>query len=680
MIATGLWAHALAWLLPWGATMPAHAPPPPPPTVEVPSDEVALSPRNANYEMTVSLDPTAHLLTGEQVLTWTNTSSHPTSELQYHLYYNAWRNDRTSWLRRGRDNGRSRDHVKDSEWAYSNVSKVELVTEAGDAIADLTASKTFISPDDGNEDDQTVLRVELPSEVGPGQTVRVRLEFTAKVPRTFARTGVRGDYFFLAQWFPKVGVLEDEGWNCHQFIQTEFFADFGVYDVSITTPTDWVVGATGRERERKDNGDGTTTHRYHQWDVHDFAWTTAPDFIVHEQRWEHERLPAVDMRLLLRPDHADMADRYFTATAAALKHYGEWWGGYPYEHITIVDPAHRSGTGGMEYPTLFTGGTHWLSPLTGQSPEGVTVHEAGHQFWYGLVANNEFEFAWLDEGFNTYSTTRTTQAAFGHRSLVERYFEGFIPIAFDDIPSADRTDGADRHRGFDSALKRDPQATLSYQTGPGGYRVNAYDKGALSLRTLENYLGWVTFQQVMSTYFARYRFGHPKPEDFFAVAEEVSGVDLKWFWRQAYLSTAVYDYAVGKVSAYRDGSARGYVDDASGTPALAAGGDDAQWRSVVVARRLGDGVFPVNVDIEFEDGSRVVERWDGEARWTRFSYRRDSKVSRVRVDPGRQLVLDINRTNNSWARRSKAGLAATKWSSKWMVWVQASMEAMAFFS
>ena len=137
--------------------------------------------------------------------------------------------------------------------------------------------------------------------------------------------------------------------------------------------------------------------------MHDFAWTTSPDYLDLTERFEHPTLPDVEMRLLLQPEHAGQAGRHFEATRAALTHYGEWYGPYPYEHLTIVDPAWRSGAGGMEYPTLFTAGTRWLAPADVTDPESVTVHEAGHQFWYGIVGSNEFEHAWLDEGLNMFS-------------------------------------------------------------------------------------------------------------------------------------------------------------------------------------------------------------------------------------------------------------------------------------
>ena len=124
------------------------------------------------------------------------------------------------------------------------------------------------------------MAVPLGRSVGPNESIEVEVEWTAKIPRPFARTGWIGDYYFIAQWFPKLGVLETEGWNTHQFhLATEFFSDFGVYDVRLTVPRRFVVGASGRQTTRTDNADGTTTHRYQEDDIHDFAWTASPDFL-----------------------------------------------------------------------------------------------------------------------------------------------------------------------------------------------------------------------------------------------------------------------------------------------------------------------------------------------------------------------------------------------------------------
>lgn len=641
-----------------------------------------LSPRNASYTMDVVFTPEDHLVRGHQVLRWTNITEHATSELRYHLYYNAWRNDRSSFLRRAKEQGRSFADVPADGWAYVDVHELSLRDAAGGPSVDLRAGAEHIAPDDGNPDDRTVLRVPLPRAVEPGQTIEVELRFTSKLPRTFARTGFRGDYAFVAQWFPKVGVLEPDGqWACHQLIQTEFYADFGVYDVSIAAPPQWVVGATGREVETREDA-GVVVHRFVQEDVHDFAWTASPRFAVHTRRFEPEGLPAVDLRLLLMPDHAGQEDRYLDAAAAAIEHYGRWFGPYPYGHLTIVDPAYGSGTGGMEYPTLVTGGTRWLSPLLSRDPEGVTVHETGHQFWYGIVANDEFEHAWLDEGFDVYSTTRTLEAAFPAHAHVERYLEDLFPVALRDVVPPERTAGSDAYAGMRSDYKRDAQAVPSWRTGPGAYRVNAYNKGGATLRTLEGHLGWTTFQRVMSTYFRTYAFRHPRPRDFFRVAEAVSGQRLDWFFSQAHDDSVVFDYAVGPVQSWREGEPWGYAEAGAGSePEPSASGEPrATWGSAVTVQRWGEGRFPLAVEVTFSDGTRRVEHWDGEERWTTFRYEHPGRVDRVRVDPDHVLVLDVEFSNNTWLREAPAELAAGKWASKWMLWVQHTLEAFAFFA
>ncbi len=641
-----------------------------------------LSRRVVSYEMGVWLEPAERTMTGTVDLTWTNPSRQPARELRFHLYYNAWRNADSSFLRSVRQASQKFPDHGPQDWAYSEVTSIALV-ENGRESADLTDAAEYIAPDDGNESDRTVLRVPLQQTVRPGQTIHVRYQFRAKVPRTFARTGVRGEYFFLAQWFPKIGVLQPDGtWNCHQFIQTEFFADFGNYDVRLTVPTGWVVGATGRQQSVTDNGDGSSTHRYVQGDVHDFTWTTSPHFRIHTAKFEHPELPPVDMRLLLMPDHAGKADRYLDATRATLRWYGTWYGAYPYGHVTVVDPAYGSGTGGMEYPTLFTGGTRWLSPREQRSPESVTVHEAGHQFWYGIVANDEFDHAWLDEGFNTYSTSRTLLASYEPARRVERYLEGFVPVVFHDLQRAERFDGADRYGGVRSDLLRDPMQRHSWRYGPNGYRVNSYDKPAMMLRTLEGYFGWKTFQRVLATYFERWKFRHPRPQDFFAVVEEVGGQDMDWFFDQIHADTVLFDYAVDTVRSRRVRVGRGYQDEPDGPIFVEDDDDDdddARYASTVIVRRWGDGVFPIEVRVTFEDGSRQLEAWDGRNRWARWDYARAAPVQTVEIDPDRRLALDVDETNDSWSREPDTALASTKWAAKWMVELQHFMEFFALF-
>ena len=200
--------------------------------------------------------------------------------------------------------------------------------------------------------------------------------------------------------------------------------------------------------------------------MHDFAWTTSPDYLVRTARFEHPQLPPVEMRLLLQPEHAAQAERHFDATRTTLKYYGEWFGAYPYGHITIVDPAYQSGAGGMEYPTLFTAGTRWLAPAGVTTPEGVTVHEAGHQFWYGIVGNNEFEDAWMDEGFNTFSTARADGAGLRTRTIWRCATSAASCRGCSrDIALSRETEG-NRLAGYRRDAKSDAQSTPTFRYFP----------------------------------------------------------------------------------------------------------------------------------------------------------------------------------------------------------------------
>ncbi|MGH9253046.1 MAG: M1 family metallopeptidase, partial [Vicinamibacterales bacterium] len=517
----------------------------------------ARSPRNANYDIDVTLDHAARRLTGRETIRWRNISANPTAELQFHLYWNAWRNLDSTWLRERRLAGNFTP-PRDDAWGSIDVTRLRVRrtvhaggAESGADWIDLTSAQRFLAPDDGNTADRTVMAVPLSFAVQPQDTLDIELAWTGNVPRPFARTGYVDDYYFIAQWFPKLGVLEDGGWNTHQFHSvTEFYSDYGVYDVRITTPREFVVGATGcrppvtpdpptacSTAEVVDNTDGSTRrHRYWAADVHDFAWTASPHFIDVTRTFEHPGLPRVDMRLLLQPEHAGQEARHFDATAATLRYYGEWFGPYPYTHITIVDPAFQSGSGGMEYPTLFTAGARWIAPPRVLQPESVTIHEAGHQFWYGIVGSNEFEHAWMDEGLNTFSTARVIDEAGFPNDVALRFFGGFIPWVIGDIQLSRATDG-NRLSGYRDNAEADAQATPTFRFWPSTATFITYNKTALWLHTLERHLGWPVLQRVMSTYFERWKFRHPQPADFFAVVNEVAGRDMSWFFDQAYRSS-----------------------------------------------------------------------------------------------------------------------------------------------
>ena len=649
------------------APAPTAAPAPPLGTRHPASGTTSI----ANYEIDVSLDPATRTLTGSEIITWRNAGVIPAFSIRLHLYWNAFRNTRSTWLKQRQLAGDDAlGAAPEADFGYTNITLLKQLNPDG-SETELPRFR-HISPDDQNRDDRSLAAADLPVPVQPGETLRLKVSWTGRFPRNFDRTGAIGNFFFVSQWFPKLGVFGEGGWTAHQFFaNAEFFSDFGRYDVRMTVPAGYIVGATGAEQSRTPAGD-RITYRYVEDNVHDFAWTASPAFVERTRRFEHAGLPAVNMRLLLQPDKTHLADRHFAAAAATLRYYGEWFGPYPYSTLTIVDPAFQSESEGMEYPTIFTGGARWWSPRDSNDPEYVVIHETGHQFWQGMVANNETEHAWLDEGINEYADSRLQSVAFQPNYLLERFFGGFIPWQYRDIPLKRATD-TNWMNSYRRDADRDALATPTWLLWPATHQSMSYHKAALMLHTLERLHSWEVMQRGLSTFFTRWAYKHPTPDDFFAVLDEVTGQDHAWFVEQVYRNSHTFDYAIERIAS-ENISWRG-LNDATAFEEQTL---DKLYRTTVVARRLGSGQFPVDVLVTFSDGHQERERWDGRARWQNFSYDRPARAVSAQVDPERVLLLDTNFTNNSRTLAPAGDRAATKWSLRWMIWLQDLLLTFAF--
>jgi hypothetical protein len=658
-----------------------------------------------SYRIDVRLDAEKKQLVGTQRVTWTNPSSDTVADLWFHLYLNAFKNSRSTFMRESGGSLRSDQMAKDS-WGWMDITALKLADGR-----DLLRGASFQHPDDDNADDQTVMRVALPEPVPPGGTVAFDAQFRAQLPEVFARTGYKRNYFMVGQWFPKLGVYEPAGmrgrtkggWNCHQFhANSEFYADFGSYRVAITVPKGFVVGATGPRVATTANADGTVTFVHQQDNVIDFAWTADPEFVEMRRTFsatrdvspeeyrragalvgrppDEMRLSDVEVVLLIHEPRLAQAERHFRAAFDGIKWFGLWYGRYPYQTLTVVDPAFgAAGSGGMEYPTLITAGTSVLLnrwPLKGvNAVEEVTVHEFGHQFWYAMVASNEFEESWLDEGFNSYSTGKVGELVHGRETSM---------IA---IPGL-RLGGLESSRMQNSPnRKSDPILTAAWKfESSGAYAFSSYAKTELVLRTLEGYLGPETMARIMRTYHERWRFRHPSSEDFFAVAHEVSGRDLTWFFDQAVKGTHILDYAVSTVTSKQAPVATGVLDRKEGrvtvTDAEARKRERDQTKrpydSVVLVQRKGDFIFPVDIVLRYEGGKTDHRRWDGRDRWLKIRTTTPEKLLSADIDPQRKILLDIDWLNN--ARRVEPdGRASTWWSARVMFWVQNILAAAAGF-
>jgi hypothetical protein len=565
--------------------------------------------------------------------------------------------------------------------------KAEVGTSTG-AEEDLTPSLHYLN-EDGNTDDRTVMEVRSSAAVAPGASARFQIDWEARIPHgSVGRAGWVHDYHFIAQWFPKIGVFSKGQWNCHPFYAwSEFFSDFGVYDVKLTLPHGFVVGATGRLESRSDNPDGSETFRFVQEDVHDFAWTASRRFLERRTRFEEAGYPPVEIRLLLQPEHAQLAERYLAATKIALRCYGTWSAPYPYPQITVVDPAWGSASGGMEYPTLFTGGASVMAPPGLQSPEGVTIHEAGHQFWYGLVANNEFEEAWLDEGFNSYMDAKASDVALGPASWGRRFFgsdqgrgvrTGW-PFVATEVRIARGSENVPQLR---EGGKADVMAKKAWTyRDAGSYGLNSYGKPALVLQTLEKLVGEETMVKVLRSYARRFRFAHPTTEDFLATVDEVTGGGWRSYFNQTFFSSDLCDYAV-EVKSELVRTKAGYFPGPDGVLAYQAPptrsgrsrAADERFESRVTILRNGEVQLPVELRVEFADGRVVNERWNGRDRWYRFRYE-GAKLVRAAVDPQHKIAIDVDPSNNEWiADERPARRAATKWAARYLFWLQNLLE------
>jgi len=632
-----------------------------------------------DYRIQIRLNAKAKQLNGQERITWRNPSQDQVGDLWFHLYLNAFKNSHTTFQK---DRG-LRPGTAASAFGWIDVTSLRL--ENG---ADLTKGMTFEQPDDGNKGDQTVMRVRLPQPVPPGGQVSLRLSFRAQLPDLRVRTGHSKGAFMVGQWFPKLGVYEPAGmrgrttggWNCHQFHpNSEFYADYGHYSTEITIPSNLQIGATGHLKWKKDNGKGESTYLYEEDNIHDFAWTAGPDYVVVKKKFsgrndvseaeyaqtaalldrplDEVRLSDVDLIFLMQPNHLDQLARYEHGVRLVLKWFGLWYGRYPYRTLTVVDPV-APGGGGMEYPTLITAGTTQLFSYRPfdriQFPEMVTAHEGGHQWWYALVGSNEFEEPWLDEGINSYSTGRAMERGDGGRGLLIEFL-GFTLTERDFIRLQNSP-----FRMHDTSL----QPAWSYQSG---YSFYSYTKPELMLRTLENYLGNRTMARIMRTYHERWRFRHPGSQDFVDVANEIAGQDLSWFFDQFLKGSPPLDYEVAEVSTSQVPERVGIFDEPKGRVTLpiksmeekAKMRPDRSYRSEVLVRRNTAAWFPMDVLLTFEDGHKVLKHWDGKARWTRFSEYSTSRLARAEVDPEHKVELDTNWANNSRTVKADARPAAT---------------------
>lgn len=648
-----------------------------------------LSDQVVSYTIEASLDPVRHTVDGKQTMTWRNRSDRPVNKVYLHLYLNAFEGPGSTVFTERRmlsGSGHSRGNagLKEGEWGYIELNKVQ---QNGQDV-----SWRFVQPDGGPNTDKTVVELDLPQAVPAGETLTLDIDFHDQLPKVVIRTGWFGDFHLVAQWFPKMAVLELPGergateprWNAHEFhFHSEFYADYGNYDVKLTVPKGYTVGAVGQAQGEPVVDGDKVTHHFVQTDVEDFAWVAAPGYKTKRTTWTGPGSPTVEVQVIYPAEYEAAADPVLKATLDSLTYFSETLGPYPYKTVTGVVPPYNAGeAGGMEYPTFFTAsGTNKVTPdtLSQYMIDFVTIHEFGHGYFMGILGSNEFEEPMLDEGMNQY---------WNDRMLVDRKQDIWVTT-----PLLSRLGFAPRMTPFEIerlsgvvgiGIPADSLGSNSWDRVSSGSYGSVYSRTAATMRTLENLIGPEAMDRAMKLYYERWKFRHPNAADLRDALAEGSGNPAlvhAIFDSQVY-GTEQVDASVVSIdnheqkpragSEIRDGKRVTVTDDEvaktirDARKAWKAANEDAKhggpypWQSVITVRRKG-AALPRTVVVKFADDSIETVRWDDNSRWQRFTFTKPVKAVSATVDAEHKILLDVNHINDS--RTTKAdGTASRRWS------------------
>ena len=584
--------------------------------------------------MDVELDVRTHRFSGEQELRYTNNSPDTLRELYFHLYFNAFRPGSEMDVR-------SRTIADPDERIGGRIAELKPEEQGELQVTRLTGQ----GREQTLEHLGTVLRVRLEKPILPGRTSTFELEFEGQVPVQIRRSGrdnADGIAYSMTQWYPKVAAYDDRGWHADPYVAREFYGEWGDYDVRITLDSSFTVAATGVLQNavtigrgydtggkalKKQSGERWTWH-FLAKDVHDFAWAADPDYV-------HTTAQVPDGPLLHffhQPDGAtDEAWAQLPAyMVRSFQYMSAHFGRYPWPQFSFV----QGGDGGMEYPmlTLITGGRR-LGSLV-----GVSVHESVHSWYYGVLASNEGQYPWMDEGMTEYASSKVMQQLFPREGDPHAgAFRSYEALA-----------RSDRHEPM--SLHADHFSTNF------AYGVTAYSKGELMVHQLAPVIGERTVMDGLRRYWNACAFEHPRPVDLERSMEKASGLELDWYYDEWMNTVRELDYGIAAVMG-REGATR------------------------IVLRREGEMLMPVDLAVELRSGE--VQRWHVPLsltlgakapgseefdftvlpawQWTDPEYAIQLPVAlgdivRVEVDPDARTA-DLDRSNNAVVLDGASGFA-----------------------
>ena len=583
--------------------------------------------QHVDYTMDVNMDVETYQYTGTQKLVYTNNSPDQLDRVFYHLYYNAFQPGSEMDIRLQNIKDPDKRMMEDGKSRIASLSESEMGYLHATSLTQDGQPVTFT-------EEGTILVVNLAQPIPPGGKTTFDMTFEGQVPLQIRRSGRNSREnvaLSMSQWYPKLSEYDFEGWHPNPYIAREFHGVWGDFDVKITLDKDYTVGGSGYLQNPQEIGHGyeapgtkvktkgkTLTWHFKAPNVHDFMWAADPEYI--HDTYEMEDGPTLHFFYKDNPEFNENWKKLQPKTAAAMKFFSDNVGKYPYEQYSVV----QGGDGGMEYAmsTLITGEREFGSLV------GVMVHEMAHSWFQHVLATNESEHEWMDEGFTSFISSLCMNQIMEQNK--ENPFEG-------------------SYRGYyalvNSGLEM-PQATHADRyTTNFAYGVSAYSKGSIFLSQLGYVIGQDKLMETIQKYFEDFKFKHPVPNDIKRTAEKVSGMELNWYLKDWTQTTNTIDYGIKSVEA--DGESTKVTMERIGEmpmplDILVVGKDGTQQTYYVPLRMMfgeKDNPYP-NLK------RTVLEDWPWAYPTYEFTLDMPSEnVQAIMIDPS-QLMADVNGENN----------------------------------
>jgi hypothetical protein len=512
-----------------------------------------------HYVMDIDMDTDKHRFTGKQKLVYVNNSPDTLHKVFYHLYWNAFQpGSAMDWHARtlpdpDRNMDKTIQALKPDETGWV---KIKTLLQDGQKL-------TY-------QVNETILEVELAKPLLPGASTVFDMTFQTQVPKIIRRAGrnnTEGIDYSMAQWYPKMCEYDNRGWHNDPYLGREFYGVWGDFDVSIRIDKKYTVAATGvlqnpenipeskgfaTKKQRKIPEGDKLTWNYTAKNVHDFSWAADPDYV-------HDSLKVNDdltLHFYYQNDEKIIENwkKIQPVAAKTMEFYNEFVGKYPYKQYSII----QAGDGGMEYAQLtFVNGNKSFESL-----RGTVQHEMGHAWFQFALATNESEFPWMDEGFTS-------------------FIQDMANVAVNGVQSPNPFAGSyDSYYYLVKEQKDEPLSTHSdhFLTNMA-YWVNAYDKGKLVLSQLSYIVGFDNLRKIIKEYYKNWAMKHPQPDDFFRIAEKVSGMNLKWFQNEWVETIHHIDYKVDSLQSINE-------------------------KTKVILKNNNEMPMPLDVFVIYKDGSK----------------------------------------------------------------------------